>query len=310
MPDGDTITLLTRYPHKVQCDQRENRLTAAFVALLKLSPGIAAQVARSWVPTVTTGARIKVTFQRAIGTPVGWVDIEMLVRTPQRPCVIWVEAKLGARLSGSDQPDQLQRYQAAMRKRYPDAERRVLLLAPRWRRDDFAVPELVPSEAPTDEPSFVAWQDVYRIIKNTREHQPHVEWLRREVLAHMMTEQLETVSLTAARVSTLSKYAGAVEALRAVLARAAELIAPQFGTRDGHKTEWENYWEYRYLPRHRKDGGRTPGSAGASLPPTWSPGSTSTPTPGRSRALERCGSPTSRRTTRSLGKSNKANRRG
>ena len=36
------------------------------------------------------------------------------------------------------------------------------------------------------------------------------------------------------------------------MARAAELIAPQYGTRDGHKTEWENYWEYRYLPRHPK----------------------------------------------------------
>src|SRR4051812_14901951 len=90
---------------------------------------------------------VKPTIQRAVGGNVGWVDLELDVRGRQRT-VIWVEIKLGHKLSGDNQ---LRKYGRRLLDLYPEAERFVLLLGPSQRREVFAdIPPVSRRAAPED----------------------------------------------------------------------------------------------------------------------------------------------------------------
>ena len=81
MVAGDTIRLLTRYNVGAARDPRENRLTAALVALLTESPALATRVARGWVRNDAHSlGRVRLTVQRPVGGKVGWVDFELILK--------------------------------------------------------------------------------------------------------------------------------------------------------------------------------------------------------------------------------------
>jgi hypothetical protein len=86
---GDTIRLLTRHNVGSRKDPRENRLTAAVVALLTDSPLLARCVARKWIQNGAPDPEgVEVRFQRPVGGNVGWVDLELDVRGAERT-LIW-----------------------------------------------------------------------------------------------------------------------------------------------------------------------------------------------------------------------------
>src|SRR4051812_31272411 len=192
MADGDTLRLLTRYHVGAWSDPRENRLTAAVVALLDQDRHLAQALAQDWLPGASRADDpVTATIQRAVGGNVGWVDFELEVGRPVT-AVIWVEVKLGSKLSGDNQ---LAKYRERLAAMHPKAERLVLLLAPNQQRGRFAhVRPLVDRRGRDDGPFLVAWQEVYRLLgiaAKRKGGRPHARWLLREVLGYMATEGLK-----------------------------------------------------------------------------------------------------------------------
>ena len=254
MSSGETIRLLTQHFVRPMHDPGENRLTAALVALLSQSDVLARRVLKAWVPKASDGGPIKVCMHRAVGSPgghhVGWVDLEILTGDRLRPSVIvWIEVKLGSRLSG---PNQLAKYLAGLRAAYPGARKLVVLLAPAHRRSAFNLMPLSSVIDPRpDEAYFVSLQDLYGEIARPLGQQGnrhHFTWLRREVLGYMESEGIsKPARLSKSHVQTLNRIDPAEDAVEVVLDEAAQLVAKRW--RASNKTQLEkNYWEYRYLP--------------------------------------------------------------
>lgn len=255
MAAGDTIQLLTRYNVGAHKDPRENRLTAALVALLTESPSLARALAREWVWTDEPAPdEVAVRFQPPVGGNVGWVDFELDVRSPSRT-LIWVEVKLGHRLSGANQ---LKKYEARIRRFGGSGNRLVLLMAPAQQRRVFStIPWLSErSDATSVGPYFVAWQEVYGILARQASDDPrrgHVKWLLEEVLAYMDSEELKASHLTARHLRSLKDFDEAVAALTAVLERARLRLGDKGWKPRGKLAEVDDtYWEQRYGPRRAR----------------------------------------------------------
>lgn len=250
MDAGDTIKLLTQYNAGAKSNPRENRLTAALVALLSQSGDLGANVAEAWIGRKVAPGEVAIRMQRPVGGRVGWVDLELEV-TGSRRALIWVEVKLEHRLSGSDQ---LRKYRDRLDKwKAGTPERLVLLLAPAQRAEKFpGIAPLSDRAAAGDRgPYFVSWQSLYATLSRRPERRlrPQVEWLRREVLGYMAKEELEPSELKPRHLHALQTRDEAYAALQAVVERAqATLRGSRWRGEPNAKKPTESYWEHRYKP--------------------------------------------------------------
>lgn len=254
MADGDTIRLLGRYYGGAVIDPRENRLTAAVTALLSDSQPLANCVAHGLMRDGTQPpAKTVVTMQRPVGGNVGWVDLELDVRRPERT-VIWIEAKLGSGLSGETQLD---KYRVQLTKfDHAHAEKVVLLLVPAQARGLFAnVPPLRERTEPKDlGPYLVTWQDLYGMLQTriSQPQPPHVTWLLEEVLGYMKSDKLALSALEHQHFEAFNN----IEAARAAVATVFDatrdfikddgwILVPAYNVSKG------DYWEFGYQPWKR-----------------------------------------------------------
>lgn len=188
--------------------------------------------------------------QRPVGGHVGWVDLELDVRGPDRT-LIWVEVKLGHRLSRANQLDkylrQLERFDAG------SADRFVVLLAPGDRRAALGSVDLLSesSGAASPGPFFVAWQDLYAILAEggLGRHNGHVRWMLREVLGYMEGEGLKPSLLKRRHVDALRYIDDALAALESVLETARLRLSSDGWTAVSKPPAIDgSYWEYEYRP--------------------------------------------------------------
>lgn len=219
-------------------------------ALLTESPASANFVAQEWLGVGRIDGAVQTRIQRPVGGQVGWVDLEMYVRGGRRK-LIWVEVKVGSRLSGTNQ---LRKYVDRISNFDVQApERLVLLLVPAQCLSLFReYPALRERTVPDDVgPFVVTWQDLYGLLERAAasDHRPHVNWLRKEVLGYMRSEDLEATELKPAHISALRNIDEAWAAVEAVLASAADHLE-----RSGWKPVGDipslksTYWEKPYRP--------------------------------------------------------------
>ena len=259
MAAGDTIRLLTRYEVGAHSDPRENRLTAAVVALLTESPALASRVAQAWIGNGALEGPVAVRMQRPVGGNVGWVDFELVVNAPKRR-IVWVEVKLGHRLSGENQLD---KYLTRLKQLDAGAdERLVLLLAPAQRREIFRDVPSLSQRVDGGDPGayFFSWQELYDILARgvpRRGRRVHHDWLLREVLGHMAQEGLKASALTPQHVRALGTIDDALAARAAVIDRVDTRLADDGwkAAEKPNKTK-DSYWEHKYQPM--KAGARAP----------------------------------------------------
>jgi len=254
---GETIRLLTRYQVGACSDPKENRLTAALVALLTESRDVRIGLAKSWSPPDAAAPQeVRVSMQRPVGANVGWIDFELDVWRAAGRSVFWVEAKLGSDLSGEDQ---LTKYAEQMQALYPQTERCLLLLVPGQRWHTFSeIPPLGRRKSSEEcGPFLVSWQNVYGTIDETaldEEHAPgHIEWLRQEVLGYMKDQGLKASALTSEHVDALETIAEAQASVRSVLDDAEFAIEQGAWACVNRRDKGDNYWEYKLAPRGPAD---------------------------------------------------------
>src|SRR4051794_21432675 len=101
------VELLTRYVARPWHDPLENRLTAGLAAAAQNSNELAGRLLAQWGLgdcDVRRTVRLQRPVGRPNGVPIGYVDLEVTAGSPESPSArVWVEAKLGSRLSGADQ---------------------------------------------------------------------------------------------------------------------------------------------------------------------------------------------------------------
>ena len=247
---GDAIRLLTRYNVGLKTDPRENRLTAALAALLSESQPLARRIIHSWLGETATDGKVAPRFQQPVGGSVGWVDLQLAV-SRQQPKRIWVEAKLGHGLSGESQLDKYVGRIASFGSR--DEEQLVLLLVPAQRRSMFPDVRPLSARCGTERgPFVVTWQDLFGVLDGVGSHAigaPHVNWLRKEVLGYMASENLKPTSLKAAHVKALRQIDEASAALEAVLQSTREKLQHRGWRDEGRPPALKNaYWEMFFSP--------------------------------------------------------------
>ncbi len=251
MQAGETIRLLTRYHVGAHNDPRENRLTAAVAALLAGSRGVGLAVARAWLGDESLDGPVDIRVQRPVGGNVGWVDLQLKIGA-SRPRIVWVEVKLGHRLSGDNQ---LEKYRTRLGSLDVGAtERLVLLLAPAQRRAVFEeYPDLARRRDQHIGPFFTSWQDLYGLLAAAprRSEPAHVRWLLTEVLAYMKAEGLKPTELKPRHLNALHDYDEAVAALTTVLSHARMKLDADWTLASQVPKPELDEWEYTYRARRR-----------------------------------------------------------
>jgi hypothetical protein len=247
------IELISRYRIGERRDPREDRLTAALVAVLQHSSRLTRTVLTAWNVTSADATPTRVTLQLAVPRAGGWVDAEVLLGAEPSPRArVWIEAKLWSRLSGDDQ---LERYAKALAARAcGPGQRHLLLLAPASRRAEFLA-ALRSAATRSVRCDFVSWQETFSALDTGRGRESRVvSWLAAQLLQYAKEEGLVAPNkLTKGHIEALRQFDDATSALELLRHKAQESVghwSPVVDVTSGHGY----YVEVRHRPQ------RTPGA--------------------------------------------------
>jgi hypothetical protein len=248
---------LTRYPSGGGRDQRENRLTAAFAAVLDKNPDIARALVVDWFGSAPD-SEVSVAVQETVVS--GIIDAAIRFGDPGNPdLLVWIEAKHGARESG---PTQFARYADELRTVAKARETRLIVIAPSSFRAPDSLARVRSAAMHDGKTPLETWQDVFVAIERIAVADPAGAYLRDEFVRYMKEEGLAERAISTRDLDVLRQTYALVEANDAVAAvqeRADERIRERWGPRLNRSFAYD----YDAYNRH------TCAPAGAQPPSAW-----------------------------------------
>jgi hypothetical protein len=258
------LSRVSRYARPSLVEQRENRLTEVFAAVLERTDGLALQLAKSWLspdageganaqPALWSAARaaldeddltLRLPVRTERPTHSGRVDLELRFRrrsgSSADDVVIWVEVKHGT----GPHEHQLSNYSGDLARLNVRAGA-VVLLAPRWSYP-FASIELAPSGVPQR-----TWQQTAALCARWRSADAVQRFLVKEFLKYLQEESLmDPDVITPLHLVALAEHRRALEGVVLALEVASGYIEREWndcaGREDGARTA------LRYSETHPK----------------------------------------------------------